>query len=84
MSGRYGKVVKIRDKKKINEHLVHVLETVKINWVKNFSSVSTQRQKKKSAVKTPSSFDSKTNEEEKVIKHEYICLLNYFCTVLMS
>lgn len=39
---------------------------------------------KNSAVKTPSSFDSETNEEEKVIKQEYISLLNYFCTVVMS
>lgn len=47
------------------------------------SSVFSQTEKK-SAVKTPSSFDSETNEEDKVIKQEYISLLNYFCTVVMS
>lgn len=36
-----------------------------------------------SSVKTPISFDSETNEEEKVIKWLYICLLNYFFTLLM-
>lgn len=60
------------------------LEAAKCSWVKNFCQVFFLRQKKKSAVKTPSSFDSETNEEEKVIKQEYISLLNYFCTVVMS
>lgn len=46
-SGRYGRVVKIIDKKKSNKHLVHVLKTVKISWVKNFCQVFLLRDKKK-------------------------------------